>query len=556
MESADLDMDEIFDDHDEDEDIGALPDLPDATQSQDASQENEEAENAEVLARLKDLSKGASKKVVRRPQPKLDPTRLSGARGIPILAKQFEKVKFKGKGHEASDLALIMKQLEHWGHRLFPKMPFDEVLERVERLGTKKEVQTCVKKIRMDMPILDDDFVGSDREDDVDRVGDAVNNQQTAGEDVWDEMLREEEEQQSTSATPSRKPSSAPSNHAETIAKPSKEPEFTATRIEEPTAPGGFTSDQLARIERNKQLAMERRLKKTGHITPGKPMPSPASQSQPQQLESRSTGNNSQPTQSTLINPKGDIFEATQNDRSTTGNTIEDSHHDRPEIDDDTSLSLSETRNRTGKLHKADDKKVDIVDESKGKTTDNDKNDSAVEVHEEMSKVIEKQTSQNITLYKSKVALGGSKVRSDENERFHDQNAADGGTSLEVATSLSGNVIPDEFLDSDEEMSIMADVDVSQMKVLKSKEENVDHKEGSDREKNVNTDENNGIKLPETMVENVEDKENINTVTDVGADLTEKCATLGAVDMKGDHAIKVNGDDQMNEAELMDTLDS
>ena len=42
---------------------------------------------------------------------------------------------------QAQDLALLMRNLEHWAHRLFPKMPFDEVLERVERLGAKREVQ-------------------------------------------------------------------------------------------------------------------------------------------------------------------------------------------------------------------------------------------------------------------------------------------------------------------------------------------------------------------------------------------------------------------------------
>lgn len=41
MESTDLDMGEIFDDHDEDEDIGAVPELSENTQ--DASQDNEEA---------------------------------------------------------------------------------------------------------------------------------------------------------------------------------------------------------------------------------------------------------------------------------------------------------------------------------------------------------------------------------------------------------------------------------------------------------------------------------------------------------------------------------
>jgi len=55
--------------------------------------------------------------------------------------------------------------MEHWGHRLFPKMPFDEVIERVEKLGAKRPVQTCMKKIRLDMPVLDEDFVGSDKED-------------------------------------------------------------------------------------------------------------------------------------------------------------------------------------------------------------------------------------------------------------------------------------------------------------------------------------------------------------------------------------------------------
>lgn len=41
MESVDLDMGEIFDEHEEGEDIGALPDLPDNTQ--DASQDPDEA---------------------------------------------------------------------------------------------------------------------------------------------------------------------------------------------------------------------------------------------------------------------------------------------------------------------------------------------------------------------------------------------------------------------------------------------------------------------------------------------------------------------------------
>ena len=71
--------------------------------------------------------------------------RLTGDRGIPVLPQAFEKVKYKGKGHELSDLNKMMGVMEHWAHRLYPKMPFDELIERVERLGQKKDVQVFAK---------------------------------------------------------------------------------------------------------------------------------------------------------------------------------------------------------------------------------------------------------------------------------------------------------------------------------------------------------------------------------------------------------------------------
>ncbi|XP_060569246.1 probable serine/threonine-protein kinase kinX [Ruditapes philippinarum] len=280
MESTDLDMGEIFDDNDIDEDIGATGVLPDLEPTQ--SQDNDEDENAEVLARLKDLSKGAAKKIVRKPQPKLDPTRLTGERGIPILPNLFKDVKFKGKGHESHDLAVLMKKMEHWAHRLFPKMPFDEVVERVERLGSKKEVQTCIKKIRLDMPILTEDFVGSDQDNDDDDVvrrgdDDVVRHSddepgtsaqgEVRAEDMWDELLKEEAEISESQME------TLPSNTAHTT---SSQADYIATKIPttpvhnvEKTKPDGMTPEMLERIERNKQLALEKRLKKMGHLTPG-----------------------------------------------------------------------------------------------------------------------------------------------------------------------------------------------------------------------------------------------------------------------------------------------
>ncbi|XP_075905621.1 TIMELESS-interacting protein isoform X1 [Nelusetta ayraudi] len=100
----------------------------------------------------------AKRKTVKRPQPKLDSSRLTSDRGLPALRTLFDNVRFKGKGHEAEDLRLLMQKMENWAHRLYPKVQFEEFIDRVERLGKKKEVQTCLKRIRLDMPLTHEDY--------------------------------------------------------------------------------------------------------------------------------------------------------------------------------------------------------------------------------------------------------------------------------------------------------------------------------------------------------------------------------------------------------------
>lgn len=110
--------------------------------------------------------------------------RLISERGLPALRTLFDNVHFKGKGHEvradsrqinkakhsqwlwsssywlhftishtfsqhfhdflsnqASDLRLLMQKMENWAHRLYPKLQFDDFIDKVEKLGNKKEVQ-------------------------------------------------------------------------------------------------------------------------------------------------------------------------------------------------------------------------------------------------------------------------------------------------------------------------------------------------------------------------------------------------------------------------------
>ncbi|XP_051836774.1 TIMELESS-interacting protein [Antechinus flavipes] len=104
----------------------------------------------------------ATKKAVKRNLPKLDAQRLISERGLPALRHVFDKVKFKGKGYEAEDLKTLIRHMEHWAHRLFPKLQFEDFISRIEHLGNKKEVQTCLKRIRLDLPIIHEDFINND----------------------------------------------------------------------------------------------------------------------------------------------------------------------------------------------------------------------------------------------------------------------------------------------------------------------------------------------------------------------------------------------------------
>ncbi|NWU37719.1 TIPIN protein, partial [Hylia prasina] len=158
-----------------------------------------------------------TQKAVKRPRPRLDAQRLISERGLPALRHMFDNVKFKGKGHEVrpEDLKTLIQHMEHWAHRLFPKLQFEDFIDRVESLGSKKEVQTCLKRIRLDLPILHEDF---------------KNNEEGEGE------------------------SNVPAAAAEAAHCHRGEAEELT-----PLPGAALTEEQQQRMERNRQLALERR---------------------------------------------------------------------------------------------------------------------------------------------------------------------------------------------------------------------------------------------------------------------------------------------------------
>ncbi|KAG7153732.1 TIMELESS-interacting protein-like [Homarus americanus] len=176
------------------------------------------------------------KRVIKNPQPKLDAQRLTGPRGIGVLQRAFKDVKFRGKGHEKEDLDILLKTLEHWTHRLFPRLPFKDTLEQIEKLGANKNVQVHMKRIRLDMYFESEQDGGV--EDNVRRGIDEEEKEQEPQIDIFDELL-------GRSAFPTSQSTPLPP----AVIPPS------------PSLPSKvLTSEQRERLEQNKRLAEERRL--------------------------------------------------------------------------------------------------------------------------------------------------------------------------------------------------------------------------------------------------------------------------------------------------------
>ncbi|RWR99565.1 Protein TIPIN like protein-like protein, partial [Dinothrombium tinctorium] len=130
------------------------PFVDDQNEEEDELNESTNARDDEAIeVPAKKTVKPKIRRVVKNPRPKLDVFRLKSERGLVALPKLFAKMKFKGSGHEKDDLNRIMAVFEHWAHRLMPNMSFDDFIEKVETLGTKRQMQTFMTKMRLDLPL-------------------------------------------------------------------------------------------------------------------------------------------------------------------------------------------------------------------------------------------------------------------------------------------------------------------------------------------------------------------------------------------------------------------
>ena len=79
----------------------------------------------------------------------------------------FTYIFYVAEGKEYEDLDIVVSKMKHWAHRLYPKLPFDDVTKQISNLGKKMQIQTNLKKIRMGEdvdPYFDKDVVDKDED--------------------------------------------------------------------------------------------------------------------------------------------------------------------------------------------------------------------------------------------------------------------------------------------------------------------------------------------------------------------------------------------------------
>ncbi|GBP54767.1 Protein TIPIN homolog [Eumeta japonica] len=228
---------------DETEEARALERIIEGEESEDLQDKSDEdpnsAEEAEEDKRRIDPSEKKTKKYVKNPRFVLNPALLTGPRGIKVIPEHFKDFKFKGKGHEKRDLDIVLKRLEHWAYRLYPKFQFQDCLKKIEVLGNKASVMVHLHKIRSDQILSDEQVLQKESSDEESNM---------PVEDEFDKLLQEQIDiARSTQKT--KKPE---------IDKGSTSSPLPVSQ--QATTSPTMSNEQRERMMRNRQLALERRL--------------------------------------------------------------------------------------------------------------------------------------------------------------------------------------------------------------------------------------------------------------------------------------------------------
>ncbi|KAI4384139.1 hypothetical protein MLD38_009903 [Melastoma candidum] len=96
-----------------------------------------------------DRSGAGKPRKVPRARPKLTPQLLLSDDGIGYVLRHFPRnFKYRGRGHEVSDLGKLIGMYREWHSHLIPYYSFDQFMHKVEQVAASKQVKKCIRDLK------------------------------------------------------------------------------------------------------------------------------------------------------------------------------------------------------------------------------------------------------------------------------------------------------------------------------------------------------------------------------------------------------------------------
>lgn len=226
----------------------------------------------------KPLAKSSEKpKKAPRTRPNLTPELLLSDNGLGYVLRHFPGAfKFRGRGHEVSDLGNLIGLYSEWHSHLLPYYSFDQFVHKVEKVGTTKRVKMCIRELRErvenggdltkfhEPPVEHEDCPNHEQglpatEEVMNSVdpshyqGDTSLNHEDVQEDMLHEVYRSATEEPSQTLASDMVAGDVPSEGSSEKELPNQVPENGPIRSDIQ-----ITEEQKARMEANRQKALER----------------------------------------------------------------------------------------------------------------------------------------------------------------------------------------------------------------------------------------------------------------------------------------------------------
>lgn len=88
-------------------------------------------------------------KKVPKTRPKLTPELLLSDDGLGFVLRHFPKAfKYRGRGHEITDLGNLLNLYAEWHSHLIPYYSFNQFVHKAEQVGASKRVKVCINDLR------------------------------------------------------------------------------------------------------------------------------------------------------------------------------------------------------------------------------------------------------------------------------------------------------------------------------------------------------------------------------------------------------------------------